>query len=391
MALSNNNSERDQVLARFQEKREIMRGSQTPEGVAQKIEKPVDQQAALLDHLKTVSETPGVLTRADQRILSNVAEKSKLATDVDAEAERKANEEFKAKLLARRANKDKNVGITTPVEIDSMAPIVPIAKPIVAKVDKSGSTMLGEDLPAISPLTIPSAQTENAVINTPTTGAIMSETSAPISEIAVESAKVPESTATVTGPQVGEAPPPIVPIAEQLGVANVPLADVPAPETPVVAPVKPPIEVAAPPVVQEVTQPVASVSEVKVPEVALAPVAPIIEEKTAEIIPETPPVQPVTPTEETLAPKVLESNMPAENPPVTEAGAVASEAEPAKVPETPLPAETIIPTAEDVPAKTDTSTNHRNISSLPNDAPASAYANIGGGGVELPAEEEKKK
>jgi hypothetical protein len=358
-----------------------------------KNEKPIDHQAVLLDHLKTVTETPGALTRADQRNLANVAEKSKLLSDPNDRKEREANEKFVAQLRAKRAKKENIVEAIKPVEINPAAAIPVKIQSAVAETDASGSTMLSDDLPAKVPelakssdVSIVPPAAENVAINTPATGAIMSETAAPMSEIAVETAKVsetipPVSAAPIIPPlaevappvvtipaPVAEVSPPVVPIAEQFGVANVPLANVPVVETPVVVSAEPPVEiVAAPPIVQKVAAPiipVVSTPEIKAPETVLPPVAPIIEEKTAEIgseIPVTSLTEPVTDVVPPVAPLVS---------PVTEVA---------------------VSSPETSPVAMDTSTSHRNISSLPNDSFASAYAKVGGGGVELPVDEEKKK
>lgn len=368
-----------------------------------KIEKPVDQRVALLDHLKTVTETPGVFSRTDQRNFANVAEKSKLLIDPNVKKEREANENYVAQLRAKRAKKENIVEVIKPAEINPVAATPAKIQPVVAEVDATGSTMLSDELPAkvLELAKSPDASivplvAENPLINTPNTGVIMSETAAPVTEIAVETAKAPEIAPLVADTPIpapiAEVASPVVSLAEQFGVADVPLADVPAVETPIVVPIEPPVEtVAAPPVAQEVATPivpvvpapeikvpetvlspatpiipVVSAPEIKVLETVLSPAAPIIEEKTAEIVAEIPVVPPTEPVAEVVPPTV-------------------------PVPVIPPAIEVATSVPDVVPVAVNTSANHKNISSLPNDSLASAYANFGGGGVELPAEEEKKK
>jgi len=355
-----NMSELTPAQAELQQKLSLIKQKKT----SGEVVAPVDSQAALLDQLRTVTEKPGALTRADQRNLANSAESAATTKSDEVAREREANEKFKAAVLAKRAKKESNMAdLTNAISSET--------KPVMATVDQNGSTILDDEalpeIPKLEPITLET--TEN--IPEVTTPPIMSEGTPPLAEIVPEVKNIASTpVATPVAPQ------PEVPFAEQFGVAEVPLVEVPKPaptviETPVPTPaVEVPIVMPTIPVTESIVPPITPAAPEFLP--------------IADAMPVSPEVNTPVIAAESIAPLAEPVAEPAEVSP-----AAVQEASPV-VAASPT-AEIVPPVVEKAPVVVDTAANHKNISSLKEpEVLASAFANIGGGGVELPVEEEKK-
>ncbi|MEI7792571.1 MAG: hypothetical protein WCI57_03765 [Candidatus Berkelbacteria bacterium] len=361
MTLQNTNSERDQALARFHEKKEIMRRlHKSSENTAPLADTQIDHSAALLNQLKQ-TEIPGNLTRSDQRVMQNVAVESKKIDISESVRQRELNDAYKAKVLAKRLNRE-----ATPTAVDSLktseiaSQVQLETKPIVASVDQNGSTILDDNMFTKVPETVPAATVNTAPITQ--TIPIMSEGTPALTEIASEAKKpndeFKEDLSVVeerldTGPNPttpDEIPANVLSLAEQFGVAPAkplaaPIAEVATPTTPILTPDSAEIPLVAPTTSTEVPTPESAGTQ---------PIVPPAIQQTAEI-----PAVVAPPTA-----------------PVATEGAVSNE--------------TVSPNSASPSLPVDNSANHQHISSLPDDSFSSQYANIGGGGVALPEEEVKK-